>query len=215
MASSSQKLLTTIGIVDIGLSNLGSIERSLSEICDRVTVVRNPEQLRGLDRLVLPGVGAFSVAMGRLRESGLADPISSFIRDLKRPTLGICLGMQLLADLGEEHGLNHGLGLIPGRVRKFDPQSNVRIPHVGWNSVDVRIETPLFAGIPPGQDFYFVHSYVFDLASNEYLAASATNGQTFVAAIQRSNLVGVQFHPEKSSRVGRKLLENFCRWDPC
>lgn len=215
MHLSQTRAQTSLGIVDIGLSNLGSIHRSVTELCDQVMIVTTPEQVGKVDRLILPGVGAFPAAMDRLESTGLAGEIVNFVRVLGRPTLGICLGMQLLATRGEEHQICFGLGLIEGDVRRFNESDDARVPHVGWNSVEVCRELPLFAGVGSGQDFYFVHSFRFETTNRDEVAATSKNGETFAAVIQRENLVGVQFHPEKSSHLGRRLLKNFCEWDPC
>jgi glutamine amidotransferase len=215
MGIPTDPVATTVGIVDVGIANLGSIERTLREICDRVHVVKEPTDLKALDRLILPGVGAFPIAMKRLEAAGLADGIRKFVTDLQRPTLGICLGMQLLATEGEEHETTAGLNLIEGRVRRFRNTEGIRIPHVGWNSVEVKLPSPVFRSVKSGNDFYFVHSYVFDVAKESSLVAIARNGEQFSAAVASGNVVGVQFHPEKSSRIGRVLLRNFCEWSPC
>ena len=215
MIPSKTLVPTTVGIVDVGIANLGSIERTLRETADDVVIVKETPQLSDVDRLVLPGVGAFPVAMSRLSDSGLATGIRDFAVERRRPILGICLGMQLLASVGEEHGTTPGLDLIPGRVRRFDDSYGSRIPHVGWNSVDLETPSPLFIDIPTGMDFYFVHSFVFEVRDQLSRTASTTNGERFSAVVQNDNVVGVQFHPEKSSRIGRRLLRNFCEWSPC
>lgn len=215
MGVSTDPVATTVGIVDVGIANLGSIERTLKEICDRVVVVTEPSDLASLDRLILPGVGAFPIAMKRLEAAGLADGIRHFVNDLQRPTLGICLGMQLLATEGEEHELTAGLNLIEGRVRRFRDTAGIRVPHVGWNSVEIKRQSSIFSSVKSGNDFYFVHSYVFEVADEAALVATACNGEHFSASVERGNVAGVQFHPEKSSRIGRILLKNFCEWDPC
>jgi glutamine amidotransferase len=215
MISSKTLVPTTVGIIDVGIANLGSIERTLRETADEVVIVKEAHQISEVDRLVLPGVGAFPVAMARLSDTGLAPGIRDFAVDRRQPILGICLGMQLLASLGEEYGTTPGLDLIPGRVRRFDDSYGSRIPHVGWNSVDLEAQSPLFIDIPTGMDFYFVHSFVFEVQHQHFCSASATNGERFSAVVQSDNVVGVQFHPEKSSRIGRRLLRNFCEWSPC
>lgn len=204
--------MTSVGIVDVGISNLGSIERILSGVADCVRIVRKPAEIDQVDRLVLPGVGAFPQAMNRLGSTGLSLAIKRFAQDRRGPVLGICLGMQLLAAVGEEHELTSGLNLIDGKVRKL---SAVRVPHVGWNAVEIRLDCALMEGIPSGTDFYFVHSYVFDPVNEQSLVATATHGERFSAVLVDRNIAGVQFHPEKSSRAGRRLLQNFCRWLPC
>lgn len=215
MTINNVKIPTSVGIIDIGISNIASIERTLSEIVDEVVIVRNGSQLTSIDRLILPGVGAFPSAMKRLSESGLVADIHEFVRVLRRPLLGICLGMQLLASEGEEHELTAGLDLVKGRVRRLKESDGVRVPHVGWNSVSIEMPNNLFNGLVDGHDFYFVHSYVFDVDNKDERIATTVNGERFTAAVLSGNVVGVQFHPEKSSKIGRMLLENFCEWTPC
>lgn len=211
----SSRVSTSVGIVDLGISNLGSIEKSISEIADEVVLIRSPEHVRLMDRLIIPGVGAYPTAMERLEETGLKNAILEFSQDPCRAVLGICLGMQILSSEGEEHGLTDGLNLIAGRVRRLQPGPGYRIPHVGWNSVSVCVPHPLFVGINDGADFYFVHSYVFDVETQLASIATCDHGEVFSAAVSRGNIVGVQFHPEKSSVAGRVMLRNFCEWSPC
>lgn len=215
MIPSTTLVPTTVGIVDVGIANLGSIERTLRETADDVVIVKETRQLSDVDRLVLPGVGAFPIAMSRLSDAGLDSGIRDLAVDRRLPVLGICLGMQLLASVGEEHGTTPGLDLISGRVRRFGDSHGSRIPHVGWNSVDLEAPSPLFNDIPTGMDFYFVHSFVFEVGDQLSRVASSTNGERFSAVVQKNNVLGVQFHPEKSSRIGRRLLRNFCEWSPC
>jgi glutamine amidotransferase len=215
MDSSRQKVSTVVGIVDIGIANLGSIDRTLCEIAEHVTIVREAGDLVAVDRLVLPGVGAFPVAMERLAAAGLVDSIRHFALVDEKPVLGICLGMQLLASTGEEHGLTAGLDLIGGKVRMFRRSNESRVPHVGWNSLSLLGRSELFDGVPEGVDVYFIHSYVLDLEDRGNLVATSTNGETFTAAVQSGSVMGVQFHPEKSSHIGRHILRNFCECSPC
>ncbi len=215
MTVNKARIPTSVGIIDIGISNIASIERILSEIVEEVVMVHNGSQLTSIDRLILPGVGAFPVAMKRLEDNGLVVGIHEFVRVLRRPLLGICLGMQLLASIGEEHESTAGLDLVKGRVRRLKESDGVRIPHVGWNSVSIGMPSNLFDGLADGHDFYFVHSYVFDVDNEDERIATSANGERFTAAVLSGNVVGVQFHPEKSSKIGRLLLENFCKWTPC
>jgi glutamine amidotransferase len=215
MKSSSTKVSTTVGVVDVGIANLGSIICILQDIADHVLIIRSPADIDGVDRLILPGVGAFPQAIARLAAANLSDPIIRFAREQHGPVLGICLGMQLLATSSEEHTFTHGLGLITGAVRKLRGTGGERVPHVGWNAVDLVQNTELMEGIPSGSDFYFVHSFVFDEVKSSSLVATTTHGERFSAVIVEGNLAGVQFHPEKSSNGGRRLLRNFCEWCPC
>lgn len=215
MSYGAFKAPTSVGIVDVGIANLGSIERILSEVADEVVVVKDGSQLDSLDRLVLPGVGAFPIAMERLSAVGLVDDIREFAVRMKRPLLGICLGMQLLASVGEEHEVTEGLGLVAGRVRRFAEGDGVRVPHIGWNSVEIERRSEMLRNVPNESDFYFVHSFVLDVNNPINRIATSVNGERFTAAVQVENIVGVQFHPEKSSKIGRLVLSNFCEWNPC
>lgn len=199
-----------IGIVDIGLCNLRSVEKAVYSRGGDSVFVDAPSKLEGVERLILPGVGSFRAASERLRATGLADAIVKFAAE--KPILGICLGMQLLAGWGDEHGGSPGLGLIPGRVHRLDPGPALRVPHIGWNSVQLTRGHPLFAKIKPQRDFYFVHSFhiVPDNASD--VLATTEHGSPFVSAVARGKVVGVQFHPEKSQANGMRVVEAFLDW---
>ena len=191
----------TIGIVDYGMNNLASVWRALHGLGYRCRVSDDIEALSEADLLLLPGVGAFPAAMAALRDRGLVDYLQTQGR-LGRPLIGICLGMQLMADVSTEHKLTAGLGLIPGRVDAFDHGRW----HIGWNSMEVLRDDEL---IKPsdGQSFYFNHSYVFH-APTEYQIGVARLDDTIATAVRRDNIVGLQFHPEKSQHAGRQLLRN-------
>lgn len=199
-----------VGIVNYGMGNIGSVARALSLLGVEPMVLEEPAGFDRVDRVILPGVGAFSGAMANLHAMGWVDAIDRNVRQGGQPLLGICLGMQLLAQESEENGLTTGLGLIPGRVvsliKKNIPQ---RIPHVGWNEVSPMNGKTLLADIPAGTDFYFVHSYVFEPAHDQDTAAVTDYGARFVAAVEKNNVFGAQFHPEKSSRAGAQVLRNF------
>ena len=205
----------TVGIVDVGIANIGSISRIISDLKVDVEHVRTAESLREIDRLIFPGVGAFPAAMACLELAGLNDAIRQFAKVKQYPVLGICLGMQLLASVGEEFVVTSGLGLVEGHVQKMKESSSIRLPHIGWNEVVIQNESPLFEGIPDHSDFYFVHSYSFKPTSPESWIATTTYGDQFCSAIQSGNVMGVQFHPEKSSSLGRLLLKNFCKGPLC
>lgn len=197
-------------IVDYGMSNLGSVKRAFEECGADVFVSDRPSDCAHADRIVLPGVGAFADGMVALTESGWVDSLRFASLEDRIPLLGICLGMHLLADKGFEGGETSGLGLIPGEVRRLlaDPPET-RIPHVGWNEVHHPSTHPLFAGIPAGADFYFVHSYHFVPDNAEDALASTPYCGSFTSVMGRGNVYGVQFHPEKSSRSGFQLIRNF------
>jgi glutamine amidotransferase len=175
-------------------------------------IVESPDQLDALTHLILPGVGAFHTAMRRINEKSMFEPISDFVAS-GRPLLGLCVGMQLLGSRSEEGEDIVGLGLIPGEVRKFDSSRVEAIPHVGWNSVDVCGSHPVFKDVRTGVDFYFVHSFHLKPANDEAVLGVTDCGEKFVSVVARENVVGFQFHPEKSQANGLRLLDNFCGWD--
>ena len=203
--------MNRVGIIDYGLCNLDSVGRAIEEIGGTPRVVSVPEHLTGLDRYVLPGVGAFPDAMSNLRLTGLDQALGERIRSSGAPLLGICLGMQLLASEGVEVAPCAGLGWIPGRVPRMQAAAGERIPHIGWNGVDHKSH-PLFEGIPSGSDFYFVHSYSVIPVNPTHGIAMTAHAGGFVSAIADGPIVGVQFHPEKSQRLGLRLLANFLAW---
>ncbi|HET7704195.1 MAG TPA: imidazole glycerol phosphate synthase subunit HisH [Candidatus Limnocylindrales bacterium] len=199
--------MTRIGVVDYGAGNLVSIDQALREIGVQPTVVRSATDVHALDGLIVPGVGAAAPAMARLHEAGLVDPILAWIAS-GRPFLGICLGLQLLFDASEEDGAAT-LGVISGRTTRLTGAPT--LPHTGWNQVERTIDHPLFDGIAPGADFYFVHSYAGRPGDLRVAIARTTHGAPFVSAIARANVLGVQFHPERSGEDGLRLLGNFAR----
>lgn len=201
-----------VAIIDYGMSNLGSARRAFQECGGNVTVIQDPADLRGADRIVLPGVGAFPDGMKNLADGGWIPAINEALDNPGVALLGICLGMQLLASKGFEEGETQGLGLIPGEVRRLEPiPARTRIPHVGWNEVRQVGESPLFATVADRTDFYFVHSYHFAPTLPEHIIATTDYCGGFVSAVQVGRTFGVQFHPEKSSRAGFQVLQNFLR----
>lgn len=195
-----------IGIVDYGRGNLRSVEKAIEKVGYEGKIMNDPEQLGSVDGLILPGVGAFADAMEALQLKGWIEPLTQFARS-GRPFLGICLGMQILFEIGEEHGEHAGLGLLAGRVVKFPPGG--KVPHMGWNSINLEQSSCLLDGIPNKSDFYFVHSYFADPSDNQDIIATSDYGVVFPAVVGRENIWGAQFHPEKSSPWGLKLLTNF------
>lgn len=195
-----------IGIIDYGMGNLRSVEKAFAFLGHEAFISDDFSRLRGARGLVLPGVGAFGDAMQELEMRRLVDPILQWVGEGK-PFLGICLGCQLLFDGSEESPRSRGLGIIPGSVERF-PDS-VKIPHIGWNDIIFKRENPILAGVPQGSFVYFVHSYYVKPESEETVLTTTDYGSDFVSGVQKGNLVGFQFHPEKSSRAGLKMLENF------
>jgi glutamine amidotransferase len=203
-------------VIDYGMGNLGSVRRALEECGAEVLVTGKPDDLAGFDRIILPGVGAFGEGMANLVEGGWPARIKQVLQDPHVTLLGICLGMQLLADRGHEGGVNPGLGLIAGEVRRLEPDSgDTRLPHVGWNQVHYRSANSLFNLIPNDSDFYFVHSYHLIPAASENIVATTPYCGGFVSAVAAGNMRGVQFHPEKSGRVGLQLLRSYLEAGSC
>jgi glutamine amidotransferase len=196
-------------IIDYKLCNLDSIARAVEECGGEATVSDDPAALHRADRIVLPGVGSFAAAIRNLRSTGMDRGLREQLERRRVPFLGICLGMQLLAARSSEGGDNEGLGLLGGDVVRMVPvDAGERVPHIGWNAVQPLSPSPLFEGIAPGTDFYFVHSYHLRGPRAEVLAATPYCGG-FASAAARDNVMAVQFHPEKSQRVGFRLLRNF------
>jgi glutamine amidotransferase len=200
--------VSDVAIIDYGLCNLDSIRRAIEECGGAPLVTNDPGDLDTCDRIVLPGVGSFARAMANLRAAGLDEALVRCVRDDGIPILGICLGMQLLAEHGTEGGDTEGLGLIGGRVERLTPHAKERVPHIGWNDLELAAPSPLFDGIAPGTDFYFVHSHRLVGPEDERLATVDYCGTT-VAAAGRDHIMAVQFHPEKSQTSGFHLLRNF------
>ena len=195
-----------IAVIDYGRGNLGSVENALGRLGMRAVVTQDPRVLEDARALVLPGDGAFHDAMSNLQSLGLLEPLKAALGE-GRPFLGICLGYQLLFTESEEFGQGKGLDVIPGTVRRFP--GGLKVPHMGWNTVEHGGDLRIFDGIPSGAHFYFVHSYYPSATDPSLPAATCTYGVTFPAAVGRGTLFATQFHPEKSQRWGLKLLENF------
>lgn len=197
-----------IAIVDYGIGNLGSVTKAFRACGAEALLTGDPRELVRADVLVLPGDGAFGAAMDELRARGLVELIRGAAR-AGTTILGICIGMQLLLAESEEHGHHEGLGLLPGRVRRL-PDLGLPIPHMGWNRLRRRQPHPMLDGLEDGAHVYFVHSYFCD-APDEVVIASSDYGRDFPAIVGRGNVLGVQFHPEKSQGVGLRMVANFVR----
>ncbi|NQV23652.1 MAG: imidazole glycerol phosphate synthase subunit HisH [Rhodopirellula sp.] len=197
-----------IHIVDYGMGNLRSVQKAFEKLGIEAVVCTKASEIAHAQKLVLPGVGAFRDAISHLKEQDMVDPILDHIA-ADRPFLGICLGQQLLFDVSYEDGEFEGLGVIPRKVIRFEEQPDLKIPHMGWNSLQTANGSPLLEGIPDDSYVYFVHSYYVVPDDDAVVATSTTHGTTFCSSIARGNLFATQFHPEKSQSVGLRLLKNF------
>jgi glutamine amidotransferase len=215
----------TVAIVDYGSGNLHSaakaFERAAREqvLAEPIVVTSDPEEVRRADRVVLPGVGAFADCRRGLDAiDGMVEALEESVRALARPFLGICVGMQLMAERGREYEVTQGLGWIPGEVDRITPSDpTLKIPHMGWNTLNARRPHPLLDGIavgPQGLHAYFVHSFHLRPAERADLVAEADYGGPVTAVVGRDTVVGTQFHPEKSQRLGLRLIANFLKWKP-
>jgi imidazole glycerol-phosphate synthase subunit HisH len=196
-----------IAIIDYGIGNLGSASKAFRHVGADAVLSGDPAVLRTADTLVLPGDGAFGAAMDELRQRNLL-PVLQEAVEKGRTLLGICVGMQLLFEHSEEHGSHKGLGLLPGRVRRF--RGDLPVPHMGWNRLRRRQPHPLLEGLEEGSHVYFVHSYYCE-AKPDVVIATSDYGVDFAAIVGRGNVIGVQFHPEKSQAVGLRMIDNFVR----
>lgn len=213
--------MQTIAIIDYGSGNLRSAERAVAEAARQhdasVTVSSDPELVRKADRVILPGVGAFGDCISGLNAiEGMRNALEDTVTKGGKPFLGICVGMQLMAERGLEHGEYPGLGWIKGEVSALErPDPALKIPHMGWNAATPKRVSALFPNLEaPPQEFYFVHSYVLKPTDPDVIASVTTHGVEFCSAVCKDNLAGVQFHPEKSQRAGLQLLSRFLEWRP-
>jgi glutamine amidotransferase len=215
----SQKSFRKIIIIDYGSGNLQSVLNAIISLnipnCQAL-ISKNPQDLYGATHIILPGVGAFGDCASELQKiPDMVETLRSLVLVEKRPFLGICVGMQLLADIGNEHGKNKGLGFISGQVNKIDSKNGtLKVPHIGWNNIKIKPNKtthPILKDIPDEQHFYFVHSYHFEVENKDEILATVDYGAQITAIIAKDNIVATQFHPEKSSTFGLKLLENFIK----
>lgn len=200
-----------IAVIDYGAGNLRSVVNTFRKLGADIFIAEKPEQLADAEKVVLPGVGAFGAGMDALRETGFIDPIHRAVESGK-PLIGICLGMQYLFDASEEMGSHAGLGLLAGRVVKFDANSTPRIPHIGWNQLHQQQAHPILANVPDGGYAYFVHSYYVEAGEKSDVLVSTDYGVNFPSVLARDNVVGIQCHPEKSQAVGQQIIKNFMEW---
>lgn len=196
-------------VIDYGMGNIGSVEHSMKTLGVNVFISNRLNELQNADAYILPGVGAFARAMENIHKLKLESFFKEHILEIKKPILGICLGMQLMADSSEEEGLTEGLHWIKGKVVKFLPGADLRIPHVGWNNLNVDSKIAIFKNIEPNAHFYFDHSYHYVCENSANVIATCQYGGEIVSALQKNNILATQFHPEKSQRNGLKLLRNF------
>lgn len=197
-----------ITIIDYDAGNLKSVEKAFLSLGEETAVTRDRSRILAADKVVLPGVGAFGDAMEKLNQYGLTDVIRQ-VADRGTPFLGICLGLQLMFEGSEESAGAAGLGLLKGRILKIPDSPGLKIPHMGWNSLDIRQGSRLFAGIPTGEYVYFVHSYYLKAEDESAVAASTEYSTHIHAAVEKGNLYACQFHPEKSGDTGLRILKNF------
>jgi len=200
-----------IAIIDYGMGNLRSVSKAFEAVGHQAIVTREPSSIQNASHVVLPGVGAFGDCMAHLDQYGLIDSIKAAIQSGK-PFLGICLGFQLLFTESEEFGRHEGLNILPGKVRAFSKDRTLKVPHMGWNQVNVQRSCPLFEKIADGADWYFVHSFFVDPQDKQITATTTTYGMPFTSSIWKDNVVACQFHPEKSQAVGLQFMKNFGAW---
>jgi glutamine amidotransferase len=214
-----------VAIIDYGSGNLHSaakaFERAAREVGtgQRILVTADPDAVRAAERIVLPGVGAYADCWEGLNAvDGMIDALAESVKDAGKPFLGICVGMQLLSERGHEHKVTEGFGWVRGEVRMIEPaEAGLKIPHMGWNTLDARSDHPLLQGIPAGPDgwhAYFVHSYALTGVAPEEVVAETDYGGPVTAIVAKDNVAGTQFHPEKSQKLGLRLIANFLRWRP-
>ena len=202
----------SIAIIDYGMANLRSVQKAFEQVGVHAQIVSSPDQIPSFDRVVLPGVGAFRDAIATLQQNGWDKALLEHVKT-GRPLLGICLGLQLLFDVGFEDGEHKGLGIIRGQCVRFDVDSTLglKVPHMGWNQIKVVRPCPLYCDIPNGSGVYFVHGYHVRPTDAGVIATTTEYGPEFVSSIWQDNVMATQFHPEKSQAIGLKILENFAR----
>lgn len=211
--------MQSVALIDYGSGNLRSAEKALRRVAGEraeIVVTSDPGAVARADRVVLPGVGAFAACMAALADrDGLVEAMTEAVQGRGSPFLGVCVGMQLLATRGLEFGETPGLGWIEGDVVRMEPANPaLKVPHMGWNALEVVRGHPLLEGEPQGAHMYFTHSFALKPADRDDVVARADHGGLFVAAVARGNVAGVQFHPEKSQASGLRLLANFLEWRP-
>jgi imidazole glycerol-phosphate synthase subunit HisH len=202
-----------IHIVDYGMGNLRSVQKAFERLEVEAVICSDASELGRAERVVLPGVGAFRDAIAELRRQDLVRPLKDLV-DAGRPLLGICLGQQLLFDVSYEDGEFEGLGFIAGKVVRFEEQPDLKIPHMGWNSLEFAKPSPIYDGIADGSYVYFVHGYHTVPQNEDVIASRCDHGGRFISSVSSGNIYATQFHPEKSQSIGLRLLKNFAELDP-
>ena len=197
-----------IGIIDYDAGIIRSVEKALSYLGEKTVGSRDPDILKSVDKVILPGVGAFADAMEKIRHYGLAEAIHEVV-EKNIPFLGICLGLQLMFESSDEGPGVKGLGLLPGKILRIPKSGDLKIPHMGWNNIKVKDDSRLFKGLPENPYVYFVHSYYLQADDEDIVAATTEYGVKIHAAVEKDNIFACQFHPEKSSTVGLQILKNF------
>jgi imidazole glycerol-phosphate synthase subunit HisH len=201
-----------IGIIDYGMGNLRSVYNALTFLGYESAIIKEPWPLADCSHVILPGVGSYAMAIDNLNRLGFTSALKEFT-EAKKPLLGICLGMQMLSSTGTEPWPCEGLGLIQGEVLPMNVDESVPLPHVGWNSIQILQEHPIFEGISRDTDVYFVHSYCFTPRDKEDILCATEYDKQFVSGVVHNNIVGLQFHPEKSQKTGLHIIANFCNWN--
>lgn len=199
------------GVIDYGMGNLKSIFNAVKALGKQPVLVKNPDTLCDVDAIILPGVGAFADGMNNLNRSGMVHAMEKEVFDAQKPFLGICLGMQFLADMSYEFGQYLGLGWINGSVEMIQVKDqSFKIPHMGWNNIDIKYPGILFQGIDPDPVFYFVHSFYLNPVDENHVTSTCYHGMEVTASVEKGHIFGTQFHPEKSLGSGLQVLNNFC-----
>ena len=200
----------SICLLDYGSGNVKSVYNILDFLGYKVKISNTSEDIKNSTHIILPGVGAFGASMKKIMDTIPFDVLENEVLDKGKPFLGICVGMQVLADKGLEFGEHKGFGWIPGTVNKIDSKGLPTL-HIGWNNIKVRRETPLLDGLNDNKDFYFVHSYVFDVQDQDCIVAQTEYGCNFTSILSKDNILGIQFHPEKSQKAGQLIFKNFIK----
>ncbi|MBH87710.1 MAG: imidazole glycerol phosphate synthase subunit HisH [Pelagibacterales bacterium] len=211
-----------VGIIDYGSGNIRSVLKSFEKAASLVSteiqikIIKNADELKKIEKIVLPGVGAFADCMEGLKSRvNLIEMLNKKVIEEKKPFLGICVGMQLLANSSSEYGHTKGLSWLDGEVENIKIiNEDIKIPHMGWNSIIFDKDDPLLINIKKGEDFYFVHSYQFNVKENNFVLAKTNYGADITAIVLKNNILGTQFHPEKSQRAGIQFIKNFLEWKP-